>query len=56
MSDLSTELLQFEAVMSAKERGIPLPEAVACITGEPDEWHGLVQRVVNSFSDLKLEP
>jgi hypothetical protein len=55
MVDLNTERLQFEAVMAAKARGIPLPEAVAFITGEPDEWNGLVQRVVDSFSDLELE-
>ena len=55
MPDLNAELLQFEAVMGAKERGIPLPEAVAFITGKPDEWNGLVQRVLDSFSDLELE-
>jgi hypothetical protein len=54
MPDLNAELLQFEAVMAAKERGIPL-EAVAFITGKPDEWNGLVERVVDSFSDLELE-
>lgn len=54
MTDLNQDLLQFDAVIGAALKGVPLPEAVTLITGEPEKWDGLLARVLESFRDLEL--
>ena len=49
------EILQFEAVLGAAIKGVPLGEAVSKITGSPIEWDGLVERMLSSFGDLEVE-
>ena len=46
----------FAAVMGAALKGVPMQEAVTKITGQPDEWDGLLDRVIESFADLELVP
>lgn len=50
------DLLQFSAVMGAALKGVPMHEAVTAITGQPEEWDGLLDRVIESFGDLELVP
>ena len=47
---------QFAAVMGAALHGVPLQEAVTKITGQPEEWDGLLNRVIESFGDMELVP
>ena len=49
------DLDAFHAVMGAAIKGVPLAEAVALITGAPEQWDGLLDRVLHSFGDLEAE-
>ena len=49
-----TDHLQFEAVMGAAIKGVPMNEAVTLITGQPKQWDALVERVIDSFGDLEI--
>ena len=49
------EFLQFEAVLGAAIKGVSLGDAVSKITGSPNEWDGLVERMLYSFGDLEVE-
>lgn len=49
------DFLQFQAVLGASIKGVPLDEAVTKITGNPNDWSALVDRVLYSFGDLEVE-
>lgn len=49
------DLDAFDAVMGAAIKGVPLAEAVTLITGAPEQWDGLLDRVLHSFGDLEVE-
>ena len=49
-----TDCLKFEAVLGASIKGVPMNEAVTLITGQPEQWNALVERVIDSFGDLEL--
>ena len=49
------DLDAFEAVMGAVNKGVPLDEAVTLITGAPEQWDGLLDRVLHSFGDLEVQ-
>ena len=49
------DLHAFDAVMGAAIKGVPLAEAVTLITGAPEQWDGLIDRVLHSFGDLEVE-
>lgn len=52
--ELLQDLLQFEGVIGAAIKGVPLEEAVTLITGAPEQLDDLLARVIDSFKNVEL--
>lgn len=49
------DFLVFQGVLGAVLKGVPWAEAADAISGSPDEWNAVVDRMLVSFGDLEVE-